>query len=754
MVQTRRLLIALCAVCAFGASGRVHPSAAERNNIGICLTPLSDYDALKLFADALKSARGFIGYDSTDPYNNDLAVTTDADGWPRTDAAIVLFHGARDMQGTYRLWFTTQDPAVDARTVGVQFQWSSPTVGSTTYDAGTNTIRYDVAVTENLLKMVFVNTRGGVKNVKFMRPLSPGAAACYDTATTFTTQSKKALGSFQVLRFMHCVNPLADNMVAEWADRTPPGYCCQSEARTYKGASTGTAWEYLIQLCNEVNADLWANIPFLATDDYIRRLATLVRGKLDQDRKVYVEYSNEVWNSYPYDGNRNHDSAVAEVKRGGSPLNFDNETNDWFWAWRRTAKRGKEISDIFRSVFGDDAMMSRVRPLLMSQQGNGQATLGMGLNLMMFYYGDSGRVAHPHPPSYYFYGAGGAAYYSPSAGFTADNVWTSGEMDTARNASTYFVPDVRLCATMGLKRIAYEGGPGLSDDAPGAAAWADNRITRAVIDHHNSWSNYGGDLLTYFAITHWGYDDVQFAFVHDIQSPATPKMRAIDSLNASARAPLVFGKAAPVSVDGRDFDVCNAWVDPGSGSVSVRSSVSDIVGNEWFSYVIRTDNAAVCGIIADVTGASSGARAALYVDGERKAAYALGGAQSTAKLTIELQPGLHGIMVRATAGSFTLEKLKVSIESVLKAQGAPTASVATRSADVKFSAGRISVRFDALRTTAAILRLCTAQGRVIKNWTIPAKVGDVRLPLEGIGNGVYCVHISGVRNVERIMVTR
>ena len=30
--------------------------------------------------------------------------------------------------------------------------------------------------------------------------------------------------------------------------------------------------------------------------DYVREFARLVKGKLDPERRVYVEYSNEVWN--------------------------------------------------------------------------------------------------------------------------------------------------------------------------------------------------------------------------------------------------------------------------------------------------------------------------------------------------------------------------------------------------------------------------------------------------------------------------
>ncbi|MEM6857731.1 MAG: hypothetical protein AAF559_07655 [Pseudomonadota bacterium] len=58
----------------------------------------------------------------------------------------------------------------------------------------------------------------------------------------------------------------------------------------------GVAYEYMIQLCNRLKIDMWVCIPHRATDDYIAQLARLVRSALDTSLKVYVEFSNEIWN--------------------------------------------------------------------------------------------------------------------------------------------------------------------------------------------------------------------------------------------------------------------------------------------------------------------------------------------------------------------------------------------------------------------------------------------------------------------------
>ncbi len=63
----------------------------------------------------------------------------------------------------------------------------------------------------------------------------------------------------------------------------------------YKFAG-GVAYEYMVQLCNTLQTDMWLCIPHRATDDYILQLARFVRSNLDPRLKVYLEYSNEIWN--------------------------------------------------------------------------------------------------------------------------------------------------------------------------------------------------------------------------------------------------------------------------------------------------------------------------------------------------------------------------------------------------------------------------------------------------------------------------
>ncbi|MBD3239594.1 MAG: hypothetical protein GF331_03340 [Chitinivibrionales bacterium] len=699
-----------------------HGLLAQRADIGMNLgMPWYDYDPLKAFADAVKQARGF-----ADPGNHNLPVAKDDEGWPLADAGLVMFHGAARMAGTYRLYFTTQNPAVDARTVEVRYEWTDKTVSNETYDEATNTVSCDVTVQGNQLNLVFINTQGGVRDVKFMRPIEYNGAQSYDTSVTFTTPALELCSKFGALRFMQVANTLSDNMVAQWSDRTRRSYSCQQSRTFGGGGSAGVAWEYIIQLCNETGANLYACIPFLADDGYIDSLARLIQNELNPDLKVYLEYSNELWNGHgDYDMHRNHDAAIAEVNQGDSPLNYDGSTNDWIWAWRRAAKRGLEISAIFREVFGDDAMMTRVRPLLMTQQGDGQGMLSETLLFLLHYYNNPEHVDDPHPPNYYFYGAGGAPYYGASGDYNLENYWTSGDMDTSSFAQSLLI-DIKLCATYGLKRVGYEGGHAAEAQNPvQVAAWSDSRMTTAVIDHHDAWSRYGGDLFTYFTLTGWGVDDLRYSFLTNVDSANTPKMNAIDSLNAREPQAVAYGAVPPCIIDG---DSIAAKYTP------LYDQPSSTRAGQWYSYAIRVEQEGVYGVSVRFTAAADG-RLRILADGAEIGAPSFtSGAQSTPVYTAAFTPGLHGFIVwvdEMGGGRLSIEDLDVTLVDDAPAVVRRRTAARTAEPSLRVYGNQIVVNPGA----SGAYVISTLDGRVISHGN--SLTGSQANLHRRVGNGVY-----------------
>ena len=200
------------------------------------------------------------------------------------------------------------------------------------------------------LQLTFENTAGQVRN---LRVLQPGYSL--DTAPTFTTDYLNLLKlvSPNTLRLMDFVQT-NNNPVVNWSDRTEPTDATQTKVAVPGDlqASKGIAWEYAIDLANAVHKDVWVNIPIAASDDYVRSLAALLRDRLAPDLNIYVEYSNEVWNTFFNQYQYNLDLAKAEVAANpSSDLKFNGATSPDTWANRRYARRAKQVSDNFRAAW-------------------------------------------------------------------------------------------------------------------------------------------------------------------------------------------------------------------------------------------------------------------------------------------------------------------------------------------------------------------------------------------------------------------
>lgn len=76
-----------------------------------------------------------------------------------------------------------------------------------------------------------------------------------------------------------------------WQERVPAQYHRQNREEE------GMAYEYVIELANHLQKDIWINIPHQADTTYIRNMAELFYNNMNAQSTVYVEFSNEVWNS-------------------------------------------------------------------------------------------------------------------------------------------------------------------------------------------------------------------------------------------------------------------------------------------------------------------------------------------------------------------------------------------------------------------------------------------------------------------------
>lgn len=125
-------------------------------------------------------------------------------------------------------------------------------------------------------------------HIRNIRVIMPGFENSYELQP-FNPVFLERLKPFKVIRFMDWQRT-NDSVVQQWAQRTKPSSYTQADR-------AGVAIEYLVDLCNRIDADPWFCIPHQADPDYIRGFAGLVKDSLRHERKMYIEYSNEVWNA-------------------------------------------------------------------------------------------------------------------------------------------------------------------------------------------------------------------------------------------------------------------------------------------------------------------------------------------------------------------------------------------------------------------------------------------------------------------------
>ncbi len=97
----------------------------------------------------------------------------------------------------------------------------------------------------------------------------------------------------------------------------------------------GMPYEWLIELCNETDNDLWIQVPHTCSEDLIRGLARLIAGKeshkgLKSTLRVWFEYSNEIWNGAGvYLPQYNFAGSVASEEFGVSESELTTAQRGW-----------------------------------------------------------------------------------------------------------------------------------------------------------------------------------------------------------------------------------------------------------------------------------------------------------------------------------------------------------------------------------------------------------------------------------------
>lgn len=182
-------------------------------------------------------------------------------------------------------------------------------------------------------------------HIRNLRVIMPGFHDNYEEQV-FHPLFLERLQGFKVIRMVNLMKANG-NQIVKWEDRTKPNDYTQAKE------SFGIAPEYMAELVNRTEADIWINIPHQADDNYVKMLAELLYYRLDSNKKIYVEYSNELWNRlFPQTrwlysvSCENPETFVAATSEG------DNlKCNQQLASFNFHVKRIAEIADIFAEVF-------------------------------------------------------------------------------------------------------------------------------------------------------------------------------------------------------------------------------------------------------------------------------------------------------------------------------------------------------------------------------------------------------------------
>ena len=455
---------------------------------------LSDWTRTFPYVNLVRQSRGW-GSPAEPWYPN--ATYDPITGWPVSDFGITLACVGLDLGGTYSL--TAQGNAEVSLNGGVK-----DAIRNKTYNATTNTLTASVVVGEGEqdIYLVFQNTTGpGLQNITFLQP-----GYNLSAQSNITNLMLAHLSRFSLLRFMEWTDTNV-NFEVNWNETTPLHWPLYSLPKH-------NPWQTIPYIINQFNKsiDIWINIPHLANDDYIVNLARLMFNQLKPTTNIYIEYSNEVWNFEFPQAQANLEAANDSVCNHGDPFHFayDNSTNVHYWAYRRIAYQIKHISDLFKTVFGEEnvGQWKRVRPVLGGQADN-PIFAREYLDYLNIVYGPPKNFLHAIALAPYF----NLGPYKMWSNLTTDQVFDGLNIDLQR-----YLPEQGWSQqrTLGIHAVyaawyqvavyGYEGSISISNGCRNCSVAAkknatrDPRMTDLCVKYLDGWYRFGFQTINWYSV--------------------------------------------------------------------------------------------------------------------------------------------------------------------------------------------------------------------------------------------------------------
>jgi hypothetical protein len=480
------------------------PAGESQFPMGMNLAGIADWGAEIVFVDAFKISRPWLSQREKAAFGKGGDLPLDDRGWPKklepSQYAEALLHV--DIQPHYpggKYVCMHEGKGILEFYHAAQGRLTAPNKYAVDVDNKKSFISVRVKQSD---------PKDPVRNIRFVKAEHERT----HTTSPFYPEFVNRYKGFQVIRFMDWQKTNNSKLV-KWTDRPRVDDATQSGPK-------GVALEYCLQLANTLDADPWLCIPHLADDDFVRNFAKLVKDKLNAKRKVYVEYSNETWNTMF--------EQAKYCREKGQALNLS--TNAYEAQLRFSAQRSCEIFKIFEDVFGGKDRLVRVLAAHAANPWTGTTTMD---------WNEAHKQADAMAIAPYF----GNAFGDPK---TADKV-SQMSVDEILDGCKKMIADNRKknetyaaeAKKRGLKLMCYESGQHLA--GYGGAENNDKltklfheanrhpRMKELYLDDLESWRSVSGDTFCVFSSMgrygKWGAWGVMEW--HGQKESDAPKMAAI-----------------------------------------------------------------------------------------------------------------------------------------------------------------------------------------------------------------------------------
>ncbi len=410
------------------------------------VTPL-DYDGCMYFIDAFKQARGF------QRLTGDQAPFYDRLPQPGEDCKQVVFvDGSLGFNGEYKLYYKGK------MTIGLT--GGSPADLLPVIPFGDRWIQPIRVRAEKDGQAQLHLTYKSIEQLEEMFIARPGYSIG-DRGSVFTKEALDYVKSNSIshLRSMSWLKTNSSPVVKYEDFTEETDLFWRGEDKLDSEPDRGSPFTAFLYYCHLTGTDPWVNIPHMADDTCIHRMATETLTSVgDSKAWVYLELSNEHWNTQ---------SSFQQSSW------FANRTDPRFSSdvnVRRSQSYAKEtarVIRIWRAVFGSEA--DRIRPIVAGHYNNSAV-----LREAMKWMGEFERDIRQ-----YLYGLAVTGYFGDKAKTVQELQVAATTRWVGQQADKFFA----TCRDENLAACVYEGGLSGGEDGADSAAKLALHHDPAIVPH-------------------------------------------------------------------------------------------------------------------------------------------------------------------------------------------------------------------------------------------------------------------------------